>query len=143
MEKIEIMTFISLIHKRYKNKAYKDRYMRKYASMLFVILIASTMTSFLQLDIQQAHAQYSETPIRSINIIIANHTPMNMFLVDQSKVDLPPFIKSGETASSLAASHQNFYGVEGYATYYFSPSLNSDTDTSKQMTFHFDNPYAR
>ncbi len=109
--------------------------------MLFVILIASTMTSFLQLDIQQAHAQYSETPIRSINIIIANHTPMNMFLVDQIKVDLPPFIKSGETASSLAASHQNFYGVEGYATYYFSLSLNSDTDTSKRMTFHFDNPY--
>ena len=84
MEKIEIMIFISLIHKRHKNKAYKDGYMRKYASMLFVILIASTMTSFLQLDIQQAHAQYSEIPIRSINVIIANHTSMNMFL-DGSK----------------------------------------------------------
>ena len=60
--------------------------------------------------------------------------------MDQSKVDLPPFIKSGETDSSLAASHQNFYGVERYATYYFSHSLNSDTDTSKRLTFHFDNP---
>ena len=107
--------------------------------MLFVILIASTMTSFLQLSIQQSHAQYTETPVRSINVIIANHTPMNMFLVDQSKVDLPPFIRSGETASSLTASYQNFYGVEGYTTYYFSPNLDSDTDTSKQMTFHFDN----
>jgi hypothetical protein len=107
--------------------------------MLFVILIASTMTSFLQLSIHQSHAQYSETPVRSINVIIANHTPMNMFLVDQSKVDLPPFMRSGETALSLAASYQNFYGVEGYATYYFSPNLDSDTDTSKQMTFHFDN----
>jgi hypothetical protein len=115
--------------------------MRKYISMLFVILITSTMMSFLQLGIQQSHAQYSETPVRSMNVIIANHTPMNMFLVDQSKVDLAPFIRSGETASSLAASHQNFYGVEGYATYYFSPNLDSDTDTSKQMTFHFDNPY--
>jgi hypothetical protein len=141
MKKIEIMTFILLMLIKYKNMVYKDRYVRINVSMLFVILIASTMTSFLQLGIQQAHAQASLTPIRSINVIIANQTPMNMILVDQSKVDLPPLIRSGETYSSLAASYNNFYGVEGYATYYFTPNLDSDTDTSKQMTFHFDNPY--
>jgi hypothetical protein len=46
---------------------------RKYVPMLFVLLIASTMTSFLQLGIQQAHA--AERPIK---VGITNFNEMNM-----------------------------------------------------------------
>jgi hypothetical protein len=46
---------------------------RKYVPMLFVLLIASTMTSFLQLGIQQAHA--AERPIK---VGITNFKEMNM-----------------------------------------------------------------